>query len=169
MEYRDYKSIPDYFEDYPGIPIIIQISWNDEVDWEELIKYRDIKPELLICCISTKKQGEICKDLGFKFYYGYPITSYQELRNWLNLGVCYVRLGAPLFFDLTTVKTITNEIPIRAVPNIADEESWEGNNGISGTWIRPEDLEYYENFIDILEFEDCNNEKEQALYRIYAE
>ena len=53
MEYRDYKSIPDLFENYPDIPVIVQIKWQEEVDWEELELYKRMKPNCLICCIST--------------------------------------------------------------------------------------------------------------------
>lgn len=169
MEYRDYKSIPDLFENYPDIPVIVQIKWQEEVDWEELELYKRMKPNCLICCISTLEQAQICKDLDIKFYYGYPISTYHELNNWLKLGVCYVRLDAPLFFDLPNVVKITKKVPIRAVANVANEIKWPDDNGLYGTWIRPENVKDYERYISTIEFEDCDNRKEQALFRIYAE
>lgn len=170
MEYRDYKSIPDLFEKYPEKPIIVQISYQEEeIDWNELELYKRMAPERLICCISTLEQAEICKDLDIKFYCGFPISTFYELRRWLKMGVCYVRLDAPLFFDLPTVAQVIGETPIRAVANVAYESLWSEDDGIHGTWIRPEDVETYEPYISVIEFEDCDNRKEQALYRIYAE
>lgn len=83
------------------------------------------------------------------------------------MGACYVRLDAPLFFDLPNVKKIG--IPIRAVPNVAYNDGLDRTDGVCGTWIRPEDLEAYGEYIDAVEFEDSDLKKEQAMYRIYAE
>lgn len=168
MEYRDYKSIPQLFEEYPGTPVIIDLD-QEEVDWRTLETYRRMRPSDLICCVRSRFQAEIARDLKIKFYYGFPISNYLELKRWLNLGVCYVRLDAPLFFDLPNVVKITGETPIRAVANIAYEELWDGETGIHGTWIRPEDVNTYEPYISTIEFEDCDIKKEQALYKLYAE
>jgi hypothetical protein len=70
---------------------------------------------------------------------------------------------------LPTVAPICGEVQIRAVANISYEVLWGDDDGVCGTWIRPEDVEVYENYISVIEFEDCDNRKEQALYRIYAE
>ena len=67
MEYRDYKSIPDLFEKYPDKPIIVQIPYHITADWNELELYKRMKPDNLICCISSMEDAEICKDLGIKF------------------------------------------------------------------------------------------------------
>jgi hypothetical protein len=80
-----------------------------------------------------------------------------------------VRLGAPLFFDLPNVTRITGQTPIRAVANVAWYDFDPCDDPKVGTWIRPEDIGLYENYISVIEFEDCDNRKEQALYRIYAE
>lgn len=169
MEYRDHKSIPDEFEKYPDKPIIVQIPYHTEADWKSLELYKRMKPDNFICCVSSEEDANICKEKGIKFYYGYPITTYYELRYWLEKGVCYIRLGAPLFFDLPTVAKIVGDTPIRAVANISWYASDPCNDPVVGTWIRPEDLDTYANYISTIEFEDCDNRKEQALYRIYAE
>lgn len=170
MEYRDYRSIPDLFEKYPEKPIIVQIPYQqDEIDWNELELYKRMRPDNLICCVSTITQAEICHDLGIKFYCGFPIATFYELKRWLHMGVCYVRLDAPLFFDLPTVVKVIGKTPIRAVANVSYETLWGNDDGVCGPWLRPEDVAAYENYISVIEFEDCDNRKEQALYRIYAE
>ena len=83
------------------------------------------------------------------------------------LGVSYVRLGGPLFFSMEKVKKFG--IPVRAIPNIASEWPWPGDNGITGTWIRPEDVELYSNYVDAMEFENCNLQQDRGFFRIYAE
>ena len=78
-----------------------------------------------------------------------------------------MRLAAPAFFKLDTVKHIG--IPVRAVANVAHDAPLLHKDGVCGTWIRPEDVDLYDNYIDTIEFEDCNPQKERALFRIYAE
>ena len=71
-----------------------------------------------------------------------------------------MRLDAPLFFDLPNVVKITKKVPIRAVANVANEIKWPDDNGLYGTWIRPENVKDYERYISTIEFEDCDNRKE---------
>ena len=167
MDYRDYKSLPDLLVDYPTKKIVIKIDYTiQEIDWLELDKSFRLAPKRLIFCISSFEQAELCKKLGMLFYYGFPVQTFQELRFWINYGVCYVVLGAPLFFRLPEVKKMCS-VSIRAIPNVAYMGDLTYDNGLHGTYIRPEDVEIYEPYISIFEFEDCDNQKEQGLYRIY--
>lgn len=169
MEYRDYKSVPDLFEKYPDKPIIVQIPYHITADWNKLELYKRMRPDNLICCVSSIEDADICRDLNIKYYYGFPIHTYHELRYWVERGVEYVRLGAPLFFDLPNVARVVGETPIRAIANVAWYKNDPCDDAVVGPWIRPEDVDAYDNYISVIEFEDCDNRKEQALYRIYAE
>ena len=83
------------------------------------------------------------------------------------MGACYVRVGGSLFFSLDKVKLLGAHV--RAVPNVAFDDGLDREDGVVGTWIRPEDLDVYAHYIDTIEFMDCDLKKEQALYRIYIE
>ena len=83
------------------------------------------------------------------------------------MGACYARLDAPLFFDLPRVKEVG--VPIRIVPNVAYIDGLDRIDGVCGTWVRPEDMDAYAEYVDAVEFEDCDQKKEAAMYRIYAE
>ena len=81
--------------------------------------------------------------------------------------MCYVILGAPLFFQQDLVARYN--IPVRTTPNIAHYNYLPHKDGVNGTWIRPEDVSAYEPTITTIEFEGLERqEQEQALYRIYA-
>ena len=167
-EYRDHKAFPDIVEKYPDKTLICQIYANQEdIDWESLKLTNKMALGRFICCVGSYDQMKQCKEFGIKFYYGFPITTFQDLRTLKEIGVCYVRLGAPLFFSLDDVKAIG--VPVRAVPNLAYLSDLPYGDGVCGTWIRPEDMEAYEPYVEAVEFEGCNTEQERALYRIYAE
>ena len=96
---------------------------------------------------------------GLEYYIGYPVVSFFELNALKELGVCYVRLDNELFFQLDKVKKCG--VPVRAVPNVAYIDGLRRENGILGTWIRPEDIEsIYGEYITAIEFEDCDRTKE---------
>lgn len=170
FEYRDRKAIPDYAEKYPEATIILTFTpGNIEIiDWTEIKNYNILCKEKFIFGIYKITDAEKCKELGIKFYFGYPITSYYELFSIIKMEPAYIRLGAPLFFEIEKIHSAC-KIPIRAVPNVCYIDGLPRENGINGTWIRPEDYDIYEEYISIYEFEDCDLQKERALYRIYME
>lgn len=102
--------------------------------------------------------GDAAKN-GLEYYLGYPVVSFFELNALKQLGVCYVRLDNELFFQLDKVKKCG--VPVRAIPNVAYIDGLRRENGILGTWIRPEDLEtIYDDYITAVEFEDADRAKE---------
>ena len=166
VQYRDKNIIPDLLEDYPEADIILEIfDIETEKDWEKIKRFNILSQGRLICCVSDFGLASMCKDAGIKFYYGYPIKTYYELNAAIEYGVSYIILGPPLFFDMDYIKT--KNVPIRAIPNIAYGDGFPRDNGLYGTWIRPEDVDAYEPYIDVFEFEDCDLRKERALFRIY--
>ena len=169
VAFRDRNIIPDLIEKYPEAEIVLTIhkDKDDKFSWEEIRRWGVLSRGKLVTCLQSLADVEECKKAKIPYYWGYPVSTYYDLQALKELGVSYVRLDAPLFFEMDEVNKIG--IPIRAVPNVACFGEIPTKNGIFGTWIRPEDVELYEDYIDIFEFEDCDMKKESALYRIYAE
>ena len=121
-----------------------------------------------IIALSSMRDIAFCTEHEVDWYAGFPVKTFYELNALKTLGACYVRLGEPLFFMMDKVSKF--EIPIRAVPNVAYVDGLFRDDGVCGTWIRPEDLDAYAPYISTIEFEDVDKqEKEQALYRVYME
>ena len=139
--YKDVNIIFDFIDKYPDKTIVLKIPRDSEIDWE-MIKSFAGKIDL-ICGIEDLNLVPKLQELNIKFYYLFPVTSYFELRGLKNLGVCYILIGIPLFFDLPTVKECG--IPVRAIPNASYEKYIPQENGVCGQWIRPEDVRLYEN------------------------
>ena len=167
VAYRDRNFIYDIREKYPNATAILNLHTEQELNWKEIEVFSRYMEDKLICCVRDIIQATECSTRKIKFFFGFPIMSFDELNKVKRMGVCYVRLGGALAFSLDKVAKIG--IPVRAVPNVASEWPWPGDDGICGTWIRPEDVETYEPYISAMEFEDCNLQQERALYRIYAE
>ena len=168
VDFRVRRSIPDLIENYPEATIILMCYPGEEINWLDCDKWKILSRDKFIMCVSTFEDMQACKDNGFQFYFGYPIKTFYELRALKEMGVCYVRLAEPLFFQMDEVKKFS--IPVRAIPNVCYSDGFYREDGVCGMWIRPEDLDTYEPYVDVLEFEDADdNEKEQALFRIYSE
>lgn len=167
VQYEDIEKILDYIETLPDKTIILDIPTETlGIDWNLLQMYSE-KISFMVSLHNLELVNK-CKELNIKFYWAYPITSYYELRGIIDLEPCYIMLGAPLYFDLKKVKSITS-IPIRLCPNLAFEPYISRKDGICGTWIRPEDVETYEEFVSALEFRLVDFAQERVLYHVYAE
>ena len=102
------------------------------------------------------------------WYYRYPISTFMEANSLHDLGAYSIILAPPLTHMLDDVKYL--RFPeVRMIANIAYHAYIPRQNGIIGGYIRPEDVEAYEEYIDVFEFEDCDKAKEEALYRVYVE
>ena len=60
-------------------------------------------------------------------------------------------------------------IPIRLCANLAYDAYIPRENGICGSWIRPEDIEVYSKWVDTIEFITDDLGKEATLLHVYKE
>jgi hypothetical protein len=59
-----------------------------------------------------------------------------------------------------------NNVSIRVFPNVA-QSSWNGIDDLLKFWIRPEDIDFYSQYVDTCEFYG-EDEKNDILYNIYS-
>lgn len=169
VDYKDRATIPDLHHAYPEAIIILfpPIEEQIEYDWREIMQYNLLCDSNFILNLNNLNLVKIVKDYGIKFMINTEVTSYWELEGLEKLGAEYAYVGIPLFFDLQD--TLNYKIKLRAIPTVAYNHNLPHDNGICGQWIRPEDVEKYEDYIEVLEFEPCDVAREQALYKTYAE
>lgn len=168
VQYRDREKIIDYIEEYADKTIILDIkNCEDTINWDEIKRYNIMAKQNFIIALNNLSDISYCKQNNIKFYWNFPITTFYDLQALKDLGAVYALIDSPLVQDIVNAAKIG--IPLRVVPNVAYYAFIPRDNGVCGSWIRPEDLELYEPYITAIEFEDCNIKKEQALFRIYAE
>lgn len=166
VRYEDKDQILDFIENLSNKTVILEIPRGEQVNWE-LYKAYSNKIDFILC-LAELSLAEKCHEYGIKFFWGYQINSYYELRGILKFNPCYIQLGAPLSFDLPKVKNIT-DIPIRLVANVAYDNYIPREDGVCGQWIRPEDVDLYEEWVAALEF-DCDSlQREGILLNIYKD
>lgn len=172
VEQRDYRYISDLIIEYPNKTIILEIQdtvLEDEALKNCIIEYSKELTINFICAIYNLQPEftEWFKENNIKFYYGYSVNSFYEVKGLIDLGVEYVKIHAPLTFNVDLLSKL--DCKFRMVPNVAYDAYIPRKDGVCGQWVRPEDVKYYENGIYVFEFENVNLEQEKTLYDIYAE
>lgn len=166
-DYKDYQAIYDKIELYPDKKYIIKIPKGIEVNYDDIAALASQGRIILALSEMTQEVITACRARNLKYYWGYPITSWYEYRALIDLGVSELLLGAPLYFELRSIKT---NLPIRLVANVCYDSYLPRINGICGTYVRPEDVTLYEKVgVKTLEFVTDNLTKEWTMFKIYAQ
>ena len=169
MAYHDKDKIIDYIEEFTDKTFILEIPKNisaDDIEWDIYKSYAE--KVNFILCLHDLNLVNICHKHNIKFYWIYPVFTWYELKGLINLKPCYITVSAPLSFSLEDIKKKTN-IPLRMVPNLAYDAYIPRENGIFGSWIRPEDISVYEDYIDVCDFVTDELSKEATLLHIYKD
>lgn len=165
FEPRDIAAVPDFIEDYPDKTYIIDVFGLEDIPWDQIRKWNILSKFKLIIKMHDIKLIEKAKEINVKYYLGYPVNTAYELTALAKLGVCYARVGIPLFFQMEVTKRIG--VPLRVVPNVCYTDGLPREDGIHGQWMRPEAVDLYDDFVETIEFEGVNPTQEETLYRIY--
>ncbi len=170
VKYKQLNSILDLYEINPNATFILTITNKEDlsnIKWNEIEQYNIMTQKKLIIETDSFNIMDACKALDIKFFYGIPVNSFYDVKALMDYGCCDIRIDSPLTHMLDKFEDL--DITVRMSPNIAYYAYIPREDGVCGSWVRPEDTELYEQYVDVFEFEDCDVKKEQALYRIYAE
>lgn len=167
IAYRDRNFILDAIELYPAAVLNLRLrgSIDTTYDWDEIQRFDKLANGKLVVSCNYLPDVQEAKGLGLKTAWTEPVRSYRELHALARLGVEYVLLDAPLFFDLSYVSTLG--VPLRVCANVASYDWLQFDNNAVGPWLRPEDQELYAPYIDTIEFALISLEQERALFRVY--
>ena len=118
--------------------------------------------------IFTEWDCEIFNKDGKKFYIDKAFTSFENATRAKELGVCRLNIAGALFFQMDKVKAYGLPIMVDPRTIVIDGFRWIYDTP-SAHWIRPEDVEMYEDYIDTIYFEEDDENRINALIRIYKE
>ena len=161
------RRLPDLIERYPQAIFIVQCMSGDiNFSWEEYEKLFDECDGDLVLCLNNVRDCIKAAKKDLPYYYGYPIQTYEELNSLVVLDPYYIIPGAPLFFNLEYVAS--KGIPLKIFPNVCSMSLFPKTNPSTGTWVRPEDIDFYSKYISTCEFLTESIDQERGLYRVYA-
>lgn len=165
----------------------ILYSTSEEEREDTMIKEAEKFRELLlhnITELSIKVVGvfedvktfvAILKDFEVPFFVEYRPHNIEEVNALINFGVSDIYITNELAFSMTEIAKIAHDnlIKIRVHPNVVQQSELcyifpDVINSIQQFFIRPEDIEIYENYIDVIEFFGPLN-KQDVLLDIYKD
>lgn len=157
----------DAIEQYPHADFIYEVV--DEPDWDYLkminSKLNETDRRLIISTLYTKIAQE-AKENGLAFYFSFAINNFADLQAVCELGACYTLITAPIFFEQDKLEKFS--IPIRYRANVAYSGYLTTKRvNANAAFIRPDDVEFYDNDTTIIEFGASSSEQEEVLYRLY--
>lgn len=99
-----------------------------------------------------QEQIEYCKKNNIPFYFKEIITTFDDLRGYIKMGVSDVIVAEEICFFAEKISKIAkkNNVRVHMYPNVA-QSSWTDEDNITKFFIRPEDITFYESYVDVLE------------------
>lgn len=168
----------DFIQEHKNQRVVVNIAEYDDLsffvaDNIEILEIAKKQAEggfaVLLTNASTEDKASTIemivdhlKSAKIDFFFSNKCTNLAEARLYLNYGVRDIYVSKMLGFDLKTLRNVINSygraVNVRAVPNVL-QPCWDENAELhtvmpiySYFFIRPEDTQYYEEYIDIFEF-----------------
>lgn len=111
------------------------------------------------------------EEVGIPFFFNFRVDKWDTLMALVEVGVSDIYVVNELGFNLDEVSTLCkkNNVNIRVYPNVAQMSAKVTSiNHLKSFFIRPEDMMYYEPFVDVCEFFGPED-RQSVLYKIYQE
>lgn len=145
----------------------INLYIEEEVPEELLYELSNRYPNLYFK-LNMIKYFNKDKKYNFNFFFDTLINNWDMLIGLLEYGVTDVYIVENLGFELKRVAEIASlyNVQIRVYPNVA-QSSFNETPALKKFFIRPEDINEYDEYIDVIEFFDSDN-KIDTYYKIYA-
>lgn len=119
--------------------------------------------------LGEQTQAEVLTKLELPFFFANIVDSWDKLNAFINCGVSDVYIGNEFGFSLKKISQVCkeNNVNIRVYPNVAQTSTSMLKPTINSFYIRPEDLKYYEDLVDVIEFFGPLD-RQDVLFKIYS-
>lgn len=104
-----------------------------------------------------------------RFFFDQVVRDWETFNQYIELGVSDIYVVEQLGFEIKNVAKVAHDrgVRIRTFPNIA-QRMWDATPVMKSFFIRPEDVKYYEGYIDVLELYSGEHLNMDVLYDIYT-
>lgn len=172
----DNHKYTDFLDKHKNQTIIITVSTEEDYKkfqiekvLTELIKsYTNFKVKLPPECAVEEYITPLQKN-HIPFFFDALVKTWTELHYYLKMQVSDMYIVEALGFELDKVHKILsdNKVSIRTFPNVAQKDV--KNYDIYSFFIRPEDIDFYNQYIDVCEFFTNGIKNSETYYKIYAQ
>ena len=148
------------FQENSRLALFQQLKLVHEVDFK--LKFENYNPEY-------DELFQEIKDSNIPFFFDIKAGGLDVFYGLMELGVSDIYIVNELGFSLGKLGPIAHAagISIRVFANFA-QDSWGINPGIKSFFIRPEDIQYYESYVDVVEFMGELSSEFEVYYKIYG-
>lgn len=165
IPYKAIERIGEFAEKYPNADLLLEADFAIPPE-QELQTAATLAKGRLKARITNLEDADYYKSFNIPYIWSFSPKDLYELNAVYESGVCEIQINSIFFFQMS--KEIARSL--RFNPTEAASQAIVPNvNTIVSPYMRPEDQKLYENHIDILELSTETPEKEEALFRIYAE
>ena len=174
IKYKDsHDALIDFLKEHSNQRIIIDMK--DMTLEEKLIKFFgdlskvvEVNFALKISYVKNKENLEKIRESEVNFFFSEYCVDWSGLVGFLNLGVSDVYIVNDLGFEIIKVAEIAHKqgVNVRVFPNVAQASVNDKESEITRFFIRPEDIELYEPYVDICELFGPEKSAE-VYYEIY--
>jgi hypothetical protein len=164
---------PENFKDKRYIFFILDFDYFEEYKFYESISLLKNKINFALMFVNYSSDKEevlnILRDNQIPFFFETRVKDWDTLHGLIDLGISDVYIVEEMGFQLNQIVKYTKpaNIQIRTFANVA-QTAWKQSNSLKSFFIRPEDVKYYENYIDVIEFFAKETNQYEVLYKIYA-
>ena len=139
---------------------------KDDIDLLESA-YHDKHYNIAIVLRDNYYANEL-REHGTPFYFYEPCYDWDQFRANISLGVSDVFISGTLGFELDKISEVAkrNNVKVRCYANIAQAWNTKQSNGFKNFYIRPEDVDFYSQYVDVIEFYN-SVDKQNVLYEVY--
>lgn len=125
--------------------------------------------DYVVACKNLSTLYTVLIDYKIPAYLDCPISDWETFFNLLDWGVIDIWIDGALCFSADAIKKYAEHTYIRMCPHMSANAGFASvkKSNIQSAFIRPEDVDKYETFIDILDFRTNDIEMEKVLFDIY--
>lgn len=112
---------------------------------------------------------EELKKRRLNFFFASRIRDWDTFHGMIELGVSDIYIVENLGFELDLLGPVAHAagVSIRVFGNIC-QNSWAPRSGLKSFFIRPEDVPFYEPYVDVIEFFGVQKHEQEVMYKVYA-
>ena len=139
---------------------------NEEISFDFLKELCDKYPNVYI---KLNADYYLENKPNFRFFYDIQINDWDILTGVLKSGATDVYIVENLCFEIDKVAEIAAQYnaQVRVYPNIA-QSKWNNTAALKKFFIRPEDIDEYEKYVDVIEFYNVDKQID-IYYDIYKQ